>query len=483
MLIPAFHIQASLKGVSWTDTRSEGHTPSILFSEESSPFQWDSRGTSYEQAMSSTSSGTLQPPYPRYTGAVPPITTSTARMVTAPEREDAGPSGESKDFNGPRSSNTVRQAEVSSRLSLPARSGDHVPVRTGKTGAHLAKLLEEVRRLQKDVRSKRSQTRDLRHALRQKREEEDYLRLVLEEKLSWLSPESIHLQTPAISKAIEDLKAATGLYHTLESDYQRIEDEHNKEETLLDKRTTRLNKLLRRQVAPWNEQKDSVNSFSDTYSTSSSAYDADSDPDRFSSEAAEYLTLVGEVRMLREQLRELKSEYMALLDQEDLRERIGLSLDPAALEFLAGYEDAKAKTQAGLDFAIRRVMNHPEHKDHPEAATFDDQWDQVVKDFQPETPDIQAPRDPLRVTEFEDQSPFFEERRPVAMNKFTFVNRWLLHRLRHSSFEVLQYKSHPGFTELANEGWDGDSISQMALMLWFRDETAGLVTVRDEFAE
>ena len=68
----------------------------------------------------------------------------------------------------------------------------------------------------------------------------------------------------------------------------------------------------------------------------------------------------------------------------------------------------------------------------------------------------------------------------MPLNKFTFVNRWLLHQLRHSRFEVLQFKTDPGLMGLVDEGWDGDSISQMALMLWFRDETNGMAPVRHE---
>jgi hypothetical protein len=376
--------------------------------------------------------------------------------------------------------NTIRQGDHSPPLSQHPQSIDHAPVKTGNTSAQLERLFEEVHHLQHEIRTKRLRARDLRRALRRKREEEDYIRLVLREKLSWLSPEAIHQQVSTINKAIDDLKTATKLYHTLESDYDRTENELDKEETVLGKRMRRLNKMLRKQPASGNDQNQLVGADSNVSSDSSST---ESDANRLSSKAAEYLTLAGEFRLLREQLRDLESEYMNLLDQAHLRERIGISLDPEALSFLAGYEDAKAKTQAGIHFAIRRLIAHPEHDNHPEAVVLDEQWDQVVTDFQPQSPDNQAPQDPLRVTEFEDRSPFFEEGRPVPLNKFTFVNRWLLHQLRHSRFEVLQFKTNPGLMGLMDEGWDGDSISQMALMLWYRDETNGMVTMRNELVQ
>lgn len=395
----------------------------------------------------------------------------------AHELEDAGSSGEAGDE--PKTSNTVRHGDRSPPLSPHPQSFDNAPRKIGSQNTRVERLFEEVHHLQQEVSTKRLRARDLRRELRRKREEEDYLRLVLREKLSWLSPEAINQQAPTINKAIDDLKTATEIYHILEDDYHRIEDELDKEENLLDKRMTRLNKILRKQAASRNDQTKVVDLDSKVSSDSSST-GADADPNRLSSKAAEYLTLVGEIRLLREQLRDLESEYMNLLNQAHLRERIGISLDQGALSFLANYEDTKAKTQAGIHFAIRRLIAHPKHENHREAVVLDEQWDQVVADFQPQSPDNQAPRDPLRVTEFEDRSPFFEEGRPVPLNKFTFVNRWLLHQLRHSRFEVLQFKTNPGLMGLVDEGWDGDSISQMALMLWFRDETNGMVTVRNE---
>jgi hypothetical protein len=400
-------------------------------------------------------------------------------VIEAGEMEDVGPSGESEDK--PKTINAVHQGEDSVPVSTLPQSFDHVPTQAGNTSTRLAKLLDELRHLQQEVRGKRSRARDLRRALRNKREEEDYLRLVLREKLSWVSPEALYQQTTAINKAIDDLKAATELYRILENDYSRMEDELDQRERFLDKRLGKLNGLLRKQAASGTKQTDTVSSDSNFSSEPSSA--RASDADRLPFNAAAYLTLVGEVRLLRERLYELESEYKNLVDQESIRQRIGLSLAPEALTFLANYETTRTKTQTGLDFAIRRLIAHPEHKHHPEAVVLDEEWEQVVQNFRPSSPDNQAQRDPLQMTEFEDRSPFFEERRPVPLNKFTFVNRWLLHQLRHSSFQVLQYKSNPEFVHLVDEGWDGDDISQMALMLWYRDETTGIVPLRNDIVE
>lgn len=474
-------MQASLKGASWSDVRSDRHLASTLLLGERHPVQLDPRWINDEHALSSIFPDMLQPLHQRRSEASPPCTTPTASMLESQGIGDAGTSRESED--GPKTWKTARQGEYSLPLLSPhPQSFNYVPLQTANSNAQLARLLEEVRRLQQDVRGKRSRARDLRRTLRRRREEEDYLRLVLRKKLSWIDSDTADQKTPAFYKAIEDLKAATELYHILESDYHRLEEELDQREDSLDRRMTSLNAVLHKQAASRTEPTDSVGSDPDLSSLSSAA-STDTDAKRLLSKAAEYFALVGEVRMHRERLHELESDYMNLMDQEYLRERISLPFGPEELAFLAGYKDEKAKTEARLDHAIHRAVTHPEHKNHSEAAILDEQWEQAVRDFRPDSPENQAPRDPLRVTEFEDQSPFFEDRCPVALNKFTFVNRWLLHRLRHSSYETLQYKSNPELLDLLDEGWDGDSISQMALMLWFRDEKAGVVTARNNFVD
>jgi hypothetical protein len=76
------------------------------------------------------------------------------------------------------------------------------------------------------------------------------------------------------------------------------------------------------------------------------------------------------------------------------------------------------------------------------------------------------------MSEIEVHSPFFETVDPRPIDKATFIDRWLLHRLRHSRIEVLQFKSHPNLLELVARGCDGNRISQMALTLWFQDGSA-----------
>ncbi|KAJ5168396.1 uncharacterized protein N7482_003990 [Penicillium canariense] len=467
-------------GVRGSDTRSEVYArnsnpnPNPTLG-DSSPVQWGPRWSNDDRVLSSTASGTLQPVSPHLSGASPPRTTFTAPIFGINEAEDGGPSGNfGNDSKARNIENQRNQSLPSSQHSYPLENGPPACDNSVK----LTELLKEVVTLQEEVAFTRVRARDFRRALRHKREEEDDLRLALRNRLNLIAPDAMHEELTTIHIAIQELQAVTEAYQVLESDYHKFEDELGQRESSLDKRMTRLNHILRKHASLITQQPDAIDSDSDVLPDSLSTGNVN----QLSPKVAEYLSLVGEVRMLRDRRSELESEYLNLIDQRELRERIGISLDHEALAFLAGYNEERAKTEAELDMALRRAKAHPEHNNHDEAAGLDEQWKLVVKDFLPTSPEDQPLQDPLRMTEFEDRSPFFEERRAVPLNKTTFVNRWLLHRLRHSSFEMLRYKSDPELLDLMGQGWDGDSISQMALMLWFRDETARMVGVRSTSA-
>lgn len=293
------------------------------------------------------------------------------------------------------------------------------------------------------------------------------MRLSLRNALNLVSLDSVLNEVSAISLAIQNLQAVTNSYLLLEEEYHEFEDELGQQEYLLEKRMTRLNNTLRNQTPSLCRQARVFNFDPD----SSSEYASDDEIDLPPREA-EYLSIVGDARMFRERLAELEKQYLVLLDQRELRERIGISLDAEALAFLDSYEDEKTQIESELDHALRRIYAHPEHTKEPTPAALDAQWQEVMKAYLLEPPENQPPIDPLSLSGFDDRSSFFESARPVSIEKATFINKWLLHRLRHSRVEVLRLKSRPELMDLVRQGWDGDTISQMALMLWFRDKTA-----------
>lgn len=334
-------------------------------------------------------------------------------------------------------------------------------------GAKLAKLLDEVVTFQEDVSTQRFHARDLRNALRHKREEEDDMRLALRNKLNLISPQAVHTEAATINKAVEDLQAVTASYLVLESEYHKVEDGLGQQEYNLDKCVTRLTGILRKQVTSLNQQ------HHDIYSDSGSLahYASTGNPNRVSPEMAEYLSLVGDARMLRERLGELEMEYMDLIDQQQVREYMGLALDHNAQLFLDQYEDERGDIEEKLSAVLTRLDNHSEHKRPCGDAITDEQWRNMLKEYLPTPPEDQPPPDPLRASGLDDRAPFFETARPLPLNKSNFVNHWLLYRLRHSAVEILQFKSQPELLNLVEDGWDRDSISQMAMRLWYQDGT------------
>lgn len=321
--------------------------------------------------------------------------------------------------------------------------------------------------IHEEVATKRFQALDMRHALRHKRDLEDDRRVALRNRLNLVSPETVQEEVGALNAAIEDLEVATASYRALETEYHELEDDLGQQEYILDKRMRKLRKELRKQAPVITQQIYNI----DSDSGSSADYTSTGPGNQLSPQAAEYLSCVGDVRMLRERLSELESEYLSIIDQRDLRERLGISLDIEALNFLDRYEDEISQIEAELERALDRARCHPGHKNSPDAEVLEDDWLQILNDILPEPPDDEPPPDPLLITELEDRSPFFESARPVTLNKAIFVNRWILHRLRHSKLEILNFQSRPELLDLKNDVWDRDTVSKMALMLWFRDET------------
>lgn len=450
----------------WPDHRSEIYVPKC-----------PSIGSSFDQGngvykgailLSSTGSGTLQSISPLPSEPSLPRTTSTAPVYGVKTTEEKGGCDDVASISRP----LIKDQQRGRLPSSPQHScfGDHAAASARDNSAKLTNLLDEVVNLHEEVSTKRYRARDLRHTLRQKREEEHDLRMALRNALNLVSPDSVHNEALAISNAIEDLQTATNAYLVLQEEYHRFEDELGEQEYLLEKRMRRLNASLRKRIPSLTRPDRDIDPDLD----SSSDYASDDEID-ISPNEAEYLSLVGDVRMLRERLAELEGEYLALIDQRKLRERMGISLDAEALAFLDSYEDEKAQIETELDLALRRVQTHPEHTKEPTPAALDAQWQEVLEAYLPEPPEDQPPPDRLCISEFDDRSPFFESARPFSIDKAAFINKWLLHRLRHSRMEVLRLKSQPALTDLIHQGWDADTISQMALMLWFRDETAQMV--------
>ncbi|KAJ5960870.1 uncharacterized protein N7479_008020 [Penicillium vulpinum] len=336
--------------------------------------------------------------------------------------------------------------------------------------AKVAKLIQEVLSAHEDVSAKRYRIREMRHILRQKRDEEDDVRVALRSKLNLITAEHVHEDIAAINITINDLQAATASYFIFENEYHRQEEELVELEYDYNRHLESLQTIFKQQSDLFSRSQ-SINSY---YESSSGDYSSDYE-DQISPQVADYLSMVGETRILADRLSELETNYLTLVDQRELRERVGIPLDSAALDFLIRYQDEKTKIETELQIARHNVESHPEHTNRSAQIEEEEENEaEVIQHFMPEKPVNQTYNDPLHSSEFEDSSPFFASANPNPVNKGTFVNRWLLHRLRHSRFEIMRFKSAPELIDLDNKGWGSDTISKMAMMLWFQDGAASM---------
>jgi hypothetical protein len=340
---------------------------------------------------------------------------------------------------------------------------------TRATSARVAKLLGEALSAHDEVSAKRQRIREIRHMLRQKRGEEGDVRLAVQRKLNLITAENAHEDLVSINQTINALQAATASYFILENEYHRQEDELSQQEYYYTTCLEKLQTIFKKQSASLTQAHGhGINSDTDS---SSADYTSDNG-DQIPHAVAEYLSVVGEARMLTEHLSELEAEYSILVNQSGLRERTGIPLDSGSVNFLLRYQAEKTKIESELELTRSRLASHPEHARYSARidAEEDAEEDEMIQHFLPEEPRDQQDEDPLRSSEFEDRSPFFESACPLPVNKATFVNRWLLHRLRHSKVEILRFKSSPELVDLGNQGWESESISKMAMMLWFEDD-------------
>jgi hypothetical protein len=340
----------------------------------------------------------------------------------------------------------------------------------------VAELIGEVLGAHEDVSAKRYRIREMRHILRQKRDEEDDVRVALRSKLNLITAEHVHEDVAAINHTINDLQALTSSYFIFENEYQRQEEEFAQLEYDYDRRLESLHTILKNQGGSLAHLQP-VNSGPES---SSADYTSDYG-DQVLPQVADYLSMIGEARILAERLSQLETEYLVLVDQRELRERVGIPLDSAALNFLLRYEDEKNKIETELEITRHNIESHPEHSNRS-AQIEEENAEEMRQKFMLEIPEDQTYNDPLHSSEFEDSSPFFASAHPHPINKGSFVNRWLLHRLRHSRVEIMRFKSAPELIDLDNKGWGSDNISKMAMMLWFQDGAASVEHIRSQSA-
>ncbi|KAJ5221577.1 uncharacterized protein N7469_010464 [Penicillium citrinum] len=364
------------------------------------------------------------------------------------------------------------------------QASNHLPVREQGNSTPLAKLLEEVTILQKDVSARRMYVTHLRNALRQSREREQHMRQALRSTLDIIIPGDAGLHTqcvpPAVNNAILNLQVAMRSYQTMEVEYNGTEERLSKEEYHLDQQLTQLSHCLHNVAISITQQEQHSGTTSNNGSNyaSSVQYAPHNDTKNALPEQEEYAILIQNANIIRERLEELEIKNLNLIEQQRLKAAEDLILDNEADLFFDIYEDEKEDLEEDLKTALVKIDQHPDHRKPRETAVSDEKWRDMLEEYLPDPPEDQPSPDILRASPLEDRSPFFETARPLPWNKSNFVNNWLLYRLRHSALEILNFKNQPELLGLLERGWDRDSISEMAMGLWFEDGAAKLEKAR-----
>ena len=331
--------------------------------------------------------------------------------------------------------------------------------------AKFRKSIDAIIKAQSDVSAKRMNVRELRQKMKHKRNEEGISRALLMKKLNALSTQ---IEMRSLGSEFEQLQSVTNEYLDVEVNYNQVEDELMVEEYALFQMMTKLSELLQQNLGP-SDMEDTLLSDSESDDTSSTISSLQQVPPS----VAAYLSRVGDMRLLQERLAELDTEWLAIVEKQGVRQKIGIPMDEESLEFLRDYDEERRQVQDELNDIFHDVKRL--------RAVCDDEgvvMDQYAKGIEAVHEDYldentQQPTDPLRTSATDDSQPFFEVG-PGQLNRTMFINKWILHQLRHSRVEITRLKSLPELQSLAEKGWDAANISRLALTMWFTDDAAVL---------
>ncbi|KAL2812441.1 hypothetical protein BDW59DRAFT_176982 [Aspergillus cavernicola] len=327
------------------------------------------------------------------------------------------------------------------------------------------KLVEQ----QKDVSDKRLQIRELRTALRYKREEESELRAKWTKHLNSYFANLNHHDTEFFH-GFEHLQLVTEQYLTMENNYHQEEDQLEEQEFMLDlsmEYFAALRSLPRCVV--------------------------------------NYLSRIGYERMFQESLSELESEWVMTMEKRDQRRQLRILLDEDSEEFLRTFDEETLQIWNDLNNAQRDVNELRVICLEQGYRNFDYEDLASLNPYQyGEKPLWEPDMNPLKLppqerfrysTEMnltgQDNDLFADldwdtaELSPIQRLQFfhsleqnksissaEFINKWMLHQLRISSMSIWHLERFLAWQPLREQGWQDHDITQHVFDGWFSNETA-----------
>ncbi|PLB40261.1 uncharacterized protein BDW47DRAFT_116045 [Aspergillus candidus] len=385
----------------------------------------------------------------------------------------------------------------------PSSHSPDVP--QGLGSASWQKLMVSGRKLndqQDAVSAERSRVRELRTALRYKREEEAEIRISLMKQLNSMFAKNDLLVTERIAKEHDRLQSAMDEYLDLENRYHEEEDQLEQNEYSLSTSMETFLQLLHNGILSQCPDgtltglppctMDQYSEDYDRYSTISSAPD-------LPPAVVTYLTRIGDLRVLQESLADLDMQWVETTERQEQRRPHNIPLDEESLEFLQTYDSDRASLWKKIDTTqldVNQLRSTCEEQgllteDYlpggydftynsyapAQQQQFEDDTGAQIKhqDTSEEMNERGRPEtklaDPLKMPAGRDFSPFSEPWPMTRNHPVEFINNWILHQLRHSSVQIARFKSLPELCELNRAGCHNADISRKALTEWFLDDT------------
>ncbi len=179
---------------------------------------------------------------------------------------------------------------------------------------------------------------------------------------------------------------------------------------------------------------------------------------------------IGYVRILEEQLCDLRADRAHFVEDNRARQALGVQVGQESKEFLTNFDARHNQLQQDLYLAEEDVRRQRKAVAMHSVVSFStSQFDGPESE---EGGKIESsPPDPLLLPS-DDRTPVFFNVEPKidqqSVSPTNLVNSWLLHRLCRSSLEVQRLRSA---IELEDVRLDGEQFRDLVLEWWWRDET------------
>ncbi|KAK2787875.1 hypothetical protein FQN52_007054 [Onygenales sp. PD_12] len=267
----------------------------------------------------------------------------------------------------------------------------------------------------------------------------------------------------------QQYKQEQDTYLSLEDDYLRLEKRVVHKEYLLETAEGKVTKAFRK-IEPDGEGLSTDSSDSDISSESdTSALDK---IQSYQPLVANYLSLLGNISLLKEDLWNLRAEYHSLVSEKAARGQFHPILDPKSENFLATFNTSENQLLDELA-TIEENSNRVRQECIEQGFAIPDEQIFSLGEGPQESDALMNL--PVAGHRNEEIPVFFDENSDHSSKQFSvpeYINTWLLHRLSGSTLETNRYES------LA--GWDVASVDKKKFRLWwFNDGTTTVTQPQD----